>query len=73
MPEWLRWRIADLLNKLPGQCWTELVCWVQRDRHEGLRSRLPWRPVTPTCRSDALDGACYCGKLRQPDGGTPNA
>ena len=59
----LRWWIAAQLDRLPGQCWADLVTWAldwpPRD------SRLPWRPATSTCRLDAEQcGACYCGKLR---------
>ena len=74
MRERIRWKIAELLDELPGQCWADLVFWVRRDRREDDgRNWNPWSPITSTCRSDALDGACYCGKLRPPDGGTPNA
>lgn len=65
----LRWKIARLMDKLPGQCWTDLVCWVlYRRRFEGgIREVLPWRPVQPSCLQPA-DERCYCGKLRAPDG-----
>lgn len=56
----LRWWVAGHLNRLPGQCWTDLVTWAL-----GWNHGLPWRPVTSTCRQDcALNGSCYCGKLR---------
>lgn len=64
--ERLKWRIATLANRLPGQCWADLVSWVldsKRTRDPGLRARLPWRPIR-SCRTDlARTGACYCGKL----------
>lgn len=60
----LRWRIAVLLGKLPGQCWADLVSWAA-----GGRDRWPWFPQTDTCRRDAADGGCYCGKLRPLAGG----
>lgn len=59
----LRWRVITQLNRLPGQCWAGLVSW-------GLGSktapRLPWSPVTDTCRRDAAEngGRCYCSKIR---------
>jgi hypothetical protein len=57
-----RWRIADLMNRLPGQCWADLVGWVLGDAPE--RSRLPWRPISSMCRQDAArTGCCYCGKI----------
>lgn len=63
----LRWRIANLLDKLPGQCWSGLVDWVfysWRDDPD-LRKALPWRPISPGCRRDFAEvGSCYCGKLR---------
>jgi hypothetical protein len=58
------------VNRLPGQCWANLVSWVLADRRERrewyARERLPWRPIDRWCRSD-LDrvGCCYCGKLRK--------
>jgi hypothetical protein len=62
-----RWRIAHLLNRLPGQCWTDLVWWVQRDRRS-VTSRNPWSPQTPGCwRGMQEQGVCYCGKLRSPE------
>lgn len=67
----LRWRIAHLLDWLPGQCWADLVSWVLRDRHDDpdWRSRVPWRPIGWMCRQDlARVGSCYCGKLRDKAG-----
>lgn len=63
----LRWRIATLLDKLPGQCWADLVSWVYHDRRDdpGYRWASPWSPIGQSCRNDfARNGACYCGKLR---------
>jgi len=63
----LRWQIATWLDRLPGQCWTDLVIWVA-----ARQWRTPWSPQGAMCRSSAAArGACYCGKLRQalpPDG-----
>ncbi|MBQ1061312.1 hypothetical protein [Micromonospora sp. C41] len=68
MKQRLRWRIAGLIDRLPGQCWSGLVDWVLyrwRDDPD-LRSALPWRPVSDMCRRDvARCGYCYCGKLRR--------
>ena len=65
--ERLKWRIADLLNRLPGQCWSHHVDWALNEepmRDTGLRSALPWRPITEGCRKDAeAAGRCYCGYL----------
>lgn len=72
MSEKLRWRIADWVERwLPGQCWSDLVDWVLRDRRDDpdpdWRSEIPWRPIREGCRRDlARVGSCYCGKLRQP-------
>lgn len=66
--EQIRWRIANLLNRLPGQCWTDLVSWAL-DGPRAARRRgdnlLPWRPITDLCRKDAgeNDGRCYCSKI----------
>jgi hypothetical protein len=67
--ERLRWKIADLVDRLlPGQCWAELVSWaLDGPRHERRMDRgaLPWRPIGYTCRSDlARTSTCYCGALR---------
>lgn len=52
----LKWRVAYLLNRLKGQCWTDLVCWVVYSD-----KRSPWSPITSACRADG--NPCYCGKL----------
>lgn len=57
----LRWRVALLADKLPRQCWANLVDWVLRN-DTGYRTRLPWRPDDGTCRKDPA--GCYCGKWR---------
>jgi hypothetical protein len=62
----IRWRIAGLVDRLPGQCWSDLVDWAMRDRRDdpGRGIDLPWKPMG-NCRRDAARvGACYCGKLR---------
>lgn len=69
MRERLRWRIAYAFNRLPGQCWADLVSWALAGMRVSRKlgySPLPWRPVTETCRNDALTGrdrCCYCAKL----------
>jgi hypothetical protein len=66
-PDRLRWWIARHLDRLPSQCWADLVSWVldsKRTRDEGVRAMLPWRPIPQGCRDDlARVGCCYCGKL----------
>ncbi len=65
MTKKLRWKIAHLLNRLPRQCWTDLVMWATRSRFQ----RWPWAPQNSSCRQDAVQcGACYCGKLRAQTG-----
>ena len=66
--ERLRWRLAYLLNRLPNQCWADLVTWALGWR-EGNRNPLPWRPISEACCKDfaANGSACYCGKLQAPD------
>lgn len=57
----LRWWVVSQLNRLPGQCWTDLVLWAL-----GSDRALPWSPIGSACRTDlARTGACYCHKLRQ--------
>jgi hypothetical protein len=67
-----RWRVAHLMDKLPRQCWSDLVEWALR-RHEDdpdtwwwdLRRRVPLRRQTDGCLSDAArSGTCYCAKVR---------
>lgn len=56
----MRWKIAALMNRLPGQCWADLVAFALGDR------RSPWQPVTWMCEKDMRrTGTCYCGKLRE--------
>lgn len=71
LPERLRWRIVGLVNKLPGQCWSDLCDWAggwkndDPDGFAGFPWWAPWRPDQSGCRDDmARCGACYCGKLR---------
>jgi len=52
-----RWRLAILLDRIPGMCWADLVTWAL-----GWR-RNPWARRTSACRADeARSGCCYCGK-----------
>jgi hypothetical protein len=62
-----RWRVANAMDLVPGQCWSSLAGWALCS-DEQLRatgeSRLPWRPVGDMCRTDlARAGSCYCNKL----------
>lgn len=60
--ERLRWRIAELINRIPGQCWADIADWPLGHK------RNPWSPQRPGCRADlGRLGACYCGKLRKPE------
>lgn len=65
--ERLKWWVADLVNRLPGQCWADLVMWAMSDepvRDTGLRAALPWRPIGKRCIEDAqASGRCYCGTV----------
>lgn len=64
MRERLRWMIASQLNRLPGQCWADLVTWAL-----GWTPRWPVsQPVSGGCRVDMeRNGCCYCGKLQRAD------
>lgn len=71
LPERLRWRIIELVGKLPGQCWFDLCDWAGTWKDEdpdgfmGYPWFLPWRPDQGHCRDDMTRcGSCYCGKLR---------
>jgi hypothetical protein len=72
-----RWRVATAVNKLPGQCWSDLVEWALR-RHEDdpdtpfndAVRRVPFRRQTQGCRDDRDRpgcGSCYCGQLMTPE------
>ena len=61
----LRWKIANLLNRLPGQCWSGLASWAANGGVRG--NRWPWKPIDDLCRRDAARcGECVCMKLRSP-------
>jgi hypothetical protein len=63
----VRMWIAHQLNRLPGQCWADLVWWAQRDRRS-KGPRWPWSPQAPGCAKSVKEvGVCYCGKLRSRD------
>lgn len=67
-PRW-RWKIAWALDRLKGQCWSDLVSWVLAWNRDEARLRDAWKPQGSGCRTDAArTGACYCGKVRDPDG-----
>jgi hypothetical protein len=63
-----RWWVVSQLNKLPGQCWADLVPWALGSYKRGTRlerKRLPWSPIREICRGDiARTGTCYCGKIQ---------
>ena len=62
--EILKWRIAELVDRIPGQCWARLTDYPLGNR------RVPWAPQASSCREDAERcGGCYCGKFRR--GGEP--
>lgn len=68
--EKLRWRVAELVNRLPGQCWADLVGWAL-DGWDPDGEKRPW--TTPArlaqCQADAARcGSCYCGKIQDEAG-----
>jgi hypothetical protein len=68
--ESLRWRVAKLMDKVPGQCWSSLADWAGdwKDYDRDNRRGLPWRPQDWACRRDAQRvGSCYCNKLQCDD------
>lgn len=54
----VRWFVARTVDRLPGQCWADLVSWAHRSE-----KGLPWAPQR-TCRTDLVDGVCWCGKIQ---------
>lgn len=68
--ERLRWRIADLVARIPGQCWAGLAEWALGSRYLSAERRVPWARQSAMCREGvARNGCCYCGTLRGPEGG----
>ena len=64
-----RWRVARLLDHLPGMCWASLVSWVIYGPEKGDGYTLRGCRIDWMCReNDAQD--CYCGKLRSVGEGT---
>jgi hypothetical protein len=62
MSDRLRWWIARQLDRLPGQCRTDLHVWAVR----GTPRTMPWSPLSIGCRLDVAErGTCSCGKLRR--------
>lgn len=56
----MRWWLARQLDRLPGQCWADLVSWAQGSAFY----KRPWQPRSPGCVQGAAEqGCCYCGKL----------
>lgn len=73
-----RWRVATLVDRLPGQCWCDLVEWALR-RHEDdpdtpwndIVRRVPLRRQSSGCFTDAQNvGTCYCAKVRTAEADT---
>lgn len=67
MKEKTRWRIAYRLNRLPRQCWADLVGWALYGTDADHK---PWTPREniQRCRKDRDEiGCCYCGKYQQPN------
>lgn len=61
--KWWRYRLAYLLDKLPGMCWTKLVLWVECGRVHPIRDIR----IDTMCHRDAERCTyCYCGKLHRP-------
>ncbi len=58
LPERLRWRIVQLVDRLPGQCWSRLCDWAgtwSDEDPDGFRTWpwwAPWRPDQSGCRDD---------------------
>lgn len=64
MSKRIRYRIADVLNRLPGTCCTKLVMWVE------FRHPLRDTRVDAVCFADGGDPSwpcCYCGKRMKPE------
>jgi len=56
LAERLRWRIARTVNRLPGQCWSDLVMWALKHRGDLARTGTCYcgklRQATETAQAD---------------------
>ena len=60
-----RWWVAYQLNRLPNQCWTDLVSWALGWNKARDERRSPWSPIGGSCRDGVTQcGTCYCGKIQ---------
>lgn len=58
-----RWKVVDLLDKLPTTCRASLITWAVDGGQDKLRNiGLDGACIRDTERC----GACWCGKLRSP-------
>lgn len=58
----LRWWAAHQVDRLPGQCWSDLADYALG------RDLVPWAPDQTHCIESARDcGTCYCGKVVRED------
>lgn len=59
----VRWPIADLLNRSPRHCWSNLVDWALGWSQDSS----PFVGGGDSCRAESLihrDACCYCGKFK---------
>lgn len=64
-----RWRVAELMNQLPGQCWADLVTWAMESNRDAIERADGWRGALPNqsnrlCGPPSESCVCYCGKVR---------
>lgn len=60
-----RWRIADILNRLPRTCWANIVFWALGSRSMFDRDNSDDIRRSPMCFSPGQE-RCYCGKFASP-------
>ena len=59
-----RWKIADVLNRLSGTCWANIVSWALGSRPLIAFDGEGDVRQDSLCRRDAARcGRCYCGKI----------
>lgn len=63
--EWIRFMIADLLDRKPDTCWMNLVLWALgiHTLRETFGRDGNWKDQT--CRKDADEPYDYCGKCEK--------
>ena len=61
--EWIRWKIADLMNRFSDVCWADLCSWAAYPKNYPFREIFEMRGTAGQCAR--LGGEPYCGKCEE--------